>query len=172
MLHVDMIHLAYRRQKYATMHISSRDSVFQIIQITMDMVTETVRLSKVVQKSIHCLPNISSMRTILLYHQKYNFEKIGIKVWDPIFFNFLTRKSRQVKFLMMIIEMGFSLKIDTLLRCLWSRNINSQVLYLDIEHPCSIVPHIWQKLYWFCEIHVVHIGFTGCFKRNNCSTWT
>ena len=85
-------------------------------------------------------------RTILFYHQKMFLRKLTSK-FETLYFS--TLKQRQMKSLRKIFDGGLYFEIDTFLGCFWSRNMNSEVVYLDIEYPCSIFPHIWRKLYWF-----------------------
>ena len=58
-------------------------------------------------------------------------QKVDPKVWDPL-------KQRQMKYFRTIFDGDLSFEIDTFLGCLWSRNINFEFVYLDIEQPWLI----------------------------------
>ena len=82
--------------------------------------------------------SIRRMRSILLYHKKLDSK------FETLYS--LTLKQRQIKILRIIFDGGLSFEIDTFLCCLLSRNINSEVGYLDIELACSILPHIYEVI--------------------------
>ena len=77
----------------------------------------------------------------------------------------LTLKQRQIKSLEIFFDGGLSFEIDTFLGCLWSRNNNSDVVYLDIEHPSSCLSAYLTKAILILEI--AQIGLIYYFKRNN-----
>ena len=99
------------------------------------------------------------MRTILWFWEN----------WPQILrlYIFLTLKQRLTKSLTMKYDRGLSFKIDTFfLGCLWYRNINSEVFYLDMffiflsADPAKAI----------LILEITQNSFMYCFNRNN-NTW-